>query len=125
MARYGFAHLRAVNFSARHRGGAPPGRLAHGNKVSTLAVAATALEHGLTVATRNVSDFEATGVPALDPFHVGVRIPVKPSNRSNASRSPIPIDAERPGLSVGNEALGAIANLSVLVRRQLRWRLSP
>ena len=46
------------------------GRLSQriGNKGLDLAVAATALEHGLTVATRNVSDFEPTGVPVLDPF---------------------------------------------------------
>jgi hypothetical protein len=34
-----------------------------------------------------------------------LRIPVKPSNNSNASRSPIPIDAEQYGSSA---ALGAI-----------------
>jgi predicted nucleic acid-binding protein len=33
-----------------------------------LAIAATALEHGLAVATRNVGDFVATGVPTFDPF---------------------------------------------------------
>ena len=31
-------------------------------------IAATALEHGLTVATRNVRDFEKTGVRLVDPF---------------------------------------------------------
>jgi predicted nucleic acid-binding protein len=31
-------------------------------------IAATALEHGLTVATRNVRDFEKTGVAVFDPF---------------------------------------------------------
>ena len=31
-------------------------------------IAATALEHGLTVATRNVSDFRQTGVKLVDPF---------------------------------------------------------
>jgi len=31
-------------------------------------IAATALEHGLTVATRNVSDFEKAGVEVVDPF---------------------------------------------------------
>lgn len=31
-------------------------------------IAATALEHGLTVATRNVSDFEKAGVDVVDPF---------------------------------------------------------
>lgn len=39
-----------------------------GNKGLDLAIAATALEHGLTVVTRNVSDFERTGVSVLDPF---------------------------------------------------------
>ncbi len=33
-------------------------------------IAATALEHGMTVATRNVSDFTATGVKLVDPFNV-------------------------------------------------------
>jgi toxin FitB len=49
------------------------GRLAAqlGNKQLDLAIAATALEHGLIVATRNVSDFEPTGVPVLDPFQPG------------------------------------------------------
>jgi len=47
------------------------GRLAAqlGNKQLDLAVAATALEHGLTVVTRNVSNFEPTGVPVLNPFN--------------------------------------------------------
>lgn len=31
-------------------------------------IAATALEHGLTVATRNVNDFKQTGVKVVDPF---------------------------------------------------------
>ena len=30
-------------------------------------IAATALVHGMTVVTRNVADFEATGVPTLNP----------------------------------------------------------
>ena len=49
------------------------GRLAAqlGNNQLDLAIAATALEHGLTVVTRNVSDFEPTGVTVLDPFGVG------------------------------------------------------
>jgi predicted nucleic acid-binding protein len=46
------------------------GRLAAqiGNRELDLAIAATALEHGLTVVTRNVSHFAPTGVPTLDPF---------------------------------------------------------
>jgi len=31
-------------------------------------IAATALVHGLTVVTRNVGDFELTGVPLLNPW---------------------------------------------------------
>ena len=47
------------------------GRLAAqlGNKRLDLAIAATALEHGLITVTRNVSDFEPTGVPVLNPFN--------------------------------------------------------
>ena len=33
-----------------------------------LMIAATALEHGLTVVTRNTRHFEPTGVPVLNPF---------------------------------------------------------
>lgn len=46
------------------------GRLSQriGNKGLDLAIAATALEHGLTVVTRNTSDFEPTGVATLNPF---------------------------------------------------------
>ncbi len=42
----------------------------HGRSLPLLdsMIAATALEHGLTVATRNVRDFEQTGVRAVDPF---------------------------------------------------------
>ncbi len=31
-------------------------------------IAATALQHGLTVATRNVAGFEPAGVRGVDPF---------------------------------------------------------
>ncbi len=41
---------------------------ARGNDGADLMIAATALEHGLTVVTRNVSDFEPSGVAVLDPF---------------------------------------------------------
>jgi predicted nucleic acid-binding protein len=46
----------------------------HGNDSADLMIAATALEHGLTVVTRNVSDFTPTGVSVLDPF---VRQPIR------------------------------------------------
>lgn len=47
------------------------GRLAAriGNKELDLAIAATALDHGLTVVTGNTKHFERTGVRLLDPFH--------------------------------------------------------
>jgi predicted nucleic acid-binding protein len=40
-----------------------------GNDGADLMIAATALEHGLTVVTRNISDFEPAGVVVLDPFN--------------------------------------------------------
>ena len=45
------------------------GRLsgALGHEGTDLLIAATAIEHGLTVVTRNVRHFEPTGVPVLDP----------------------------------------------------------
>ena len=39
-----------------------------GNESVDLLIAATALEHGFTVATRNVRDFAPTGVIVLNPF---------------------------------------------------------
>lgn len=44
-----------------------------GNDSTDLMIAGTALEHGLTVVTRNVSDFEPTGVLALNPFNTRPR----------------------------------------------------
>lgn len=38
-----------------------------------LGIAATALEHGLTVVTRNVKHYERTGVPVLNPFETHAR----------------------------------------------------
>ena len=39
-----------------------------GHEGPDLIIAATALEHGLTVVTRNVKHFELTGVPVFNPF---------------------------------------------------------
>lgn len=49
------------------------GRLAGeiGHAGVDLLIAATALEHGLTVVTRNLSHFEPAGVPLLNPFEGG------------------------------------------------------
>lgn len=49
------------------------GRLAdtHRHAGADLLIAATALEHGLTVVTRNLRHFEDTDVPLLDPFAHG------------------------------------------------------
>src|SRR6202158_1780775 len=47
------------------RGAARSGAL--GNDSADLMIAAPALERGLTIVTRNVSDFEPTGVAVLDP----------------------------------------------------------
>jgi predicted nucleic acid-binding protein len=53
------------------------GRLAArlGNRSPDMMIAATALEHGLTVVTRNVSDFEPTGVSVFNPFSPGPELP--------------------------------------------------
>lgn len=57
--------ILSVNLSTARRWGRLSGLLGH--ESADLLIAATALEHGLTVVTRNVRHFEATGVPVLDP----------------------------------------------------------
>ncbi|WP_433993727.1 hypothetical protein [Rhodopseudomonas palustris] len=54
------------SISAARRWGAESAAL--GNDSADLLIAATALEHGMTVVTRNVSDFVPTGVAVVDPF---------------------------------------------------------
>jgi predicted nucleic acid-binding protein len=39
-----------------------------GNRNLDLGIAATALEHGLTIVTRNVAHYAPTGVPVVNPF---------------------------------------------------------
>ena len=58
--------ILAIDVAVARRWGRLSQRI--GNKGLDLAIAATALEHGLTVVTRNVSDFEPTCVAVLDPF---------------------------------------------------------
>ncbi|MDE2837753.1 MAG: type II toxin-antitoxin system VapC family toxin [Chloroflexota bacterium] len=55
-----------VDLAVARRWGMLSGALGHDN--TDLFIAATALEHGLTVVTRNVRHFEPTGVPVLNPF---------------------------------------------------------
>ena len=57
--------ILAVDLSAARRWGRLSDGLGH--ESADLLIAATALEHGLTVVTRNVRYFEPTGVPVLDP----------------------------------------------------------
>lgn len=60
------------------------GRLSQqaGNAGPDLLIAATALEHGLTVVTRNTRHFEPTGVPVLDPS-----TPTDPDSRTRRQRA--------------------------------------
>lgn len=44
-----------------------------GNKNLDLGIAATALEHGLTVVTRNVAHYAPTGVAIVNPFEATAR----------------------------------------------------
>ncbi len=45
-----------------------PPRIGPGHAVKDSLIAATALAHGLVVATRNRTDFQKAGVDVLDPF---------------------------------------------------------
>ena len=65
LALYG-ERILAVDLSTASRWGRLSGDLGH--ESADLLIAATALEHGLTVVTRNVRHFEPAGVPVLDPF---------------------------------------------------------
>ena len=63
-ALYG-ERILGFDLSTARRWGRLSGALGH--EGADLLIAATALEHGLTVVTRNVRHFEPTGVPVLDP----------------------------------------------------------
>ncbi len=65
LAVYG-DRILPVDLAVARRWGILSGALGHDN--ADLLIAATALEHGLTVVTRNIRHFEPTGVPVLNPF---------------------------------------------------------
>ena len=58
-------HILGVNLAIARRWGQLSARI--GNDSADLLVAATALEHGLAVVTRNVRHFQPTGVDVIDP----------------------------------------------------------
>lgn len=58
-------HILGVNLAIARRWGQLSARI--GNDGADLLVAATALEHGLSVVTRNVRHFRPTGVGVIDP----------------------------------------------------------
>jgi toxin FitB len=64
--RYYAARILAIDVNVARRWG----RLAdaHGHAGADLLIAATAIEHGLAVVTRNVRHFERTGVLLINPF---------------------------------------------------------
>lgn len=65
LAAYG-DHVLPFDLASARRWGQLSAALGHDG--ADLQIAATALEHGLRVVTRNASDFEPTGVSVLDPF---------------------------------------------------------
>ena len=64
IALYG-EHILGVNLAVARRWGQLSADI--GNDSADLLVAATALEHGLAVVTRNVRHFRPTGVGVIDP----------------------------------------------------------
>jgi predicted nucleic acid-binding protein len=64
--RYYATRILTIDLSTARRWG----RLAdaHGHAGADLLIAATAIEHGLAVVTRNARHSEATGVPLVNPF---------------------------------------------------------
>ncbi len=64
LALYG-ERILAVDLSTARRWGRLSSEIGHQN--ADLLIAATALEHGLTVVTHNIRHFEPTGVPVIDP----------------------------------------------------------
>jgi predicted nucleic acid-binding protein len=64
--RYYATRILPVDLSTARRWGQLAD--AHGHAGADLLIAATAIEHGLALVTRNVRHFENTGVPLVDPF---------------------------------------------------------
>ena len=58
-------HILGIDLAVARRWGELSVRI--GNKSADLLLAATALEHGLTVVTRNQRHFQPTGVELIDP----------------------------------------------------------
>lgn len=73
--------LLGIDVPTARRWGRLSANLGHND--ADLLIAATALEHGLTVVTRNVRHFEPTGVPVLNPF-VASKNPPTAENGSHA-----------------------------------------
>jgi hypothetical protein len=65
------------------------GRALDGWTIKTSLIAATDFVHGLTVATRNRSDFEKAGVKVIDPFH-STRVSGRAQQWARGSNSPAP-----------------------------------
>ena len=59
-------HILGIDLAVARRWGQLSARV--GNQSADLLLAATALEHGLTVVTRNTRHFRSTGVELIDPF---------------------------------------------------------
>lgn len=66
-------HVLPFDLASARRWGQLSAALGHHG--ADLQIAATALDRGLTVVTRNVSDFAPTGVSVLDPFSSPSRKP--------------------------------------------------
>lgn len=65
IADYG-DRILPVDAPIARRWGTLTHRLGHGN--ADVLISATALEHGLTIATRNIKHFEPTGAATFNPF---------------------------------------------------------
>ena len=65
LALYG-GHILPIDMATARRWGCLSDALGHGS--ADLLIAATPLEHGLTVATGNVRHFRPAHVPVFDPF---------------------------------------------------------